>query len=123
MNFLTRYICLVLLYLAWDLLNFKVFARQLYGDFFRDGITNHKAASAVYLLYPLSIMYLTSLSPSSSTVQVVPPAFVLGVTTYGVYNMTNMATMRAWPVEIATWDTFAGTLVTTLVAIANHAWK
>lgn len=121
MNFFWRYIILVSVYIAWDTLNFKVLAKDLYNKQFKDGITNHVAAALVYTLYPLAVMYLTNLTDTWS--ETIPRAVVLGLTVYAVFNLTNMATLKDYGVDVTAWDTIAGTIITTAMASLNVVLK
>ena len=111
-----HYFLLVGIYVLWDTLNFTVLAKDLYASFYTEGISNWNAAAIVYTLYPLSIIYLTH---SPSLEETVTKALVLGLTGYGLYNLTNVATFKAWPIDLAMWDTYAGTFITTLIAMLH----
>lgn len=120
MNAILISVLLSCIYIALDLLNFKVLARKLYASFYTEGVTNFYAAATIYLLYPLVVMYLTKAATASSAVA---KGAVLGATGYGLYHLTNMATMARWPVGIAAYDTAWGVLVTMLMAYLYHKWQ
>ena len=63
-----------------------------------------------YLLYPLAIVGL-ALSPVPATRQVaVLRSAALGLTAYGVYDLTNLATLRGWSVPLTLVDMAWGTV-------------
>lgn len=111
---LQSWVLLSTMYVVLDLLNFKVLAPSLYNSFYKDGIVDHTAAAAIYLLYPVAIVYFTMAAKTPD--EVIRRGFVLGITTYGIYHLTNMATLRNWSGPVAAWDTFWGGVVTSVVA-------
>lgn len=119
MNFLLVAVLLSGIYVSLDLLNFKVLAREFYTSFYTQGVTNYYAAGAIYLLYPMAVMYLTQAFTVRSAAW---RGAVLGSTGYGLYHLTNMATMPRWPLGIAAYDTAWGVAVTALLAYLSHRW-
>ena len=121
---IVQYLVLLVVYAAWDTLMFTQIGKRAYSTYYSDGITRWWAAALVYLLYPLAIMYLTRDTFLKETVK---KAAVLGVTGYGLYHLTNLATLKTWPIDspattqgwpydMVLLDTFSGTVVTTLLA-------
>ena len=45
---------------------------------------------------------------------------VLGLCAYGTYDLTNLATLRDWPVMVAVVDILWGTVLCTLVAAGSY---
>lgn len=123
---IVQYLVLLAVYAAWDTAMFTMIGKHMYSTYYSNGITRWWAAALVYLLYPLAIMYLTR---DASLVETVKKAAVLGVTGYGLYHLTNLATLKTWPVEMPAtkhlkgWpydmvilDTVSGMVVTILMA-------
>lgn len=113
MNDFLLLLLLSIVYVSLDLVNFKLVANQLYASFYKDGVTNYYAAAVIYLLYPVAVVALTK---ASNTRDTLIKAVILGTTGYGLYHLTNMATMRTWPWDIALYDTLWGAGVTTVLA-------
>jgi uncharacterized membrane protein len=112
---------LVVLYVSLDLVNFKFLAPGLYTSFYKNGIVDYTAAGIIYALYPLSVMYLTNAATSNDVVR---RGFVLGVTVYGLYHLTSMATLLLdWSMPVAVWDTLWGGFVTAVIARAAFSMK
>ena len=75
-----------------------------------------------YLLYPLAIVGL-ALSPVPATRQVaVLRSAALGLTAYGVYDLTNLATLRGWSVPLTLVDMAWGTLATGVAGALAYRW-
>ena len=75
-----------------------------------------------YLLYPLAIVGL-ALSPVPATRQVaVLRSAALGLTAYGVYDLSNLATLRGWSVPLTLVDMAWGTLATGVAGALAYRW-
>ena len=75
-----------------------------------------------YLLYPLAIVAL-ALTPVPATRQVaVLRSAALGLTAYGVYDLTNLATLRGWSVPLTLVDLASGTVASAVAGGVAHAW-
>ena len=70
-------------------------------------------AALYYFGYPIAIVYL-ALMPAASLGQAALRSAVLGLTAFGVYDLTNLATLRGYTVAMTvvdmTWGTFATAL-------------
>lgn len=73
-------------------------------------------AILVYLLLGLGVAFFSART-GVDTVTTLGMGALLGLIVYGVYDMTNMATITNWPVQFAVVDIFWGTLATALVSV------
>ena len=85
--------------------------------------TNVPAAVSFYVLYTLGIMVFAT-APALrgggwSTALAMGAAF--GFFAYATYDLTNMATLKVWPVHLAALDIAWGTVVTAISATAGYA--
>lgn len=71
---------------------------------------NYGAAIAVYMFLALSvsIFVLPAAGESAGLGSVFIFGFLMGLFVYGVYDMTNMATLKTWPLQLALVDMFWG---------------
>jgi len=97
------------LWLGWLARDF--YQREL-GPLLTDAVRLVPAA-LYYLLYPAAIVYL-ALGPASTFGAAVLRSAVLGLTAFGVYDLTNLATLRGYSptmtvVDMA-WGGFASAL-------------
>lgn len=124
------YLVLLGVYGLWDWLMFTKLAKKHYAEWYTLGMTDFRAAAVIYVLYPLSIMYLTR---SPTWEQSVWKGAILGLTVYGIYHLTNKATLTQWPVPgtktsegwpwtITAIDTASGVAITTLLAGIHFLW-
>lgn len=68
-------------------------------------------AALFYVFYPLGLVFLALYMPPASMAEAVLRCAVVGLVAYGVYDLSNLATLRGWSVKIAVvdmlWGTFA----------------
>lgn len=98
-----------MIYFALDYGFFQLTGSLVYKGL---GIRRIVPATLVYAFYPVAIRILAVKRPFSY----VPP-MILGFTVYGVYNLTNYATLPEWPLHRIVVDTTWGTLVTAILAV------
>jgi uncharacterized membrane protein len=65
-------------------------------------------AALVYVLIPLALYYF-AIQPSKTDKDAVIKGSLLGLSMYGLYDLTNLATLKGWTTEMAIKDTLWGT--------------
>ncbi|MFN0185468.1 MAG: DUF2177 family protein [Aquabacterium sp.] len=78
------------------------------------------AAAIWYLGYPLALVLLALRPPPPSAVVAAGRGALVGAVAYGTYDLTNLATLVAWPAWLAALDVAFG--VTMSAAMATAAW-
>ncbi|MFZ3301732.1 MAG: DUF2177 family protein [Microgenomates group bacterium] len=84
-------------------------------------VLNIPAAILVYLFIPFGLVYLV-ISKHIGDVpntKIVLEAFVYGVCSYSVYDLTNLATLKNWSVPMVITDIIWGGVLCSLVTIAS----
>ena len=115
------YIVTAALFFAIDILWLGVIAKNFYkrhlGRFFRDRV-NWTAASIFYCLYILGIIIFAILPGMNfdSMVRTVILGMLYGLFTYATYDLTNLATLKDWPVKIVVVDILWGMVLCGLVS-------
>jgi uncharacterized membrane protein len=97
----------------------RFYASQLQG-LMRDNI-NFVAAGGFYLAYVAGIVFF-AVAPAlaeGSWRKAALSGVLLGLLAYGTYDMTNLATLRNWPVAMSFVDLAWGGVVTGLAALAG----
>ena len=92
--------------------------RQALGDILVDDIRKMPAI-AFYLMYPAGLV-LFAVMPgikSGSLGMAFVYGALFGLFTYGTYEFTNYATLRAWTLQITLIDLAYGVIVSGLVAV------
>ncbi|MDB5801618.1 MAG: hypothetical protein JWL63_2557 [Rhodocyclales bacterium] len=81
-------------------------------------------AALFYLFYPLGLVFLALNVPLRSTAEAVLRCAVVGLVAYGVYDLSNLATLRDWSVKVCVvdmvWGTFASGLAGLLAFKASR---
>ena len=88
------------------------YASQL-GHLMRENV-NFGIAALFYLFFSAAIVYLASYNgfkANSATIALIAGA-VLGLAAYGTYDITNMATLKDWPIQMSLVDMVWGTVIT-----------
>lgn len=100
-----------------------VIAEDLYrlqmGSLMADSV---RAIPAVlfYLLYPIAVVYLALWNQPTGWLDAALRSAVLGLAAYGAYDLTNMAIVRGWPVQLSLIDWTWGCVITTLAGSAGY---
>lgn len=74
-----------------------------------------------YVAYPAALVALALFPAGQPFGQQVLRAALVGLVAYGVYDLTNLATLRHWPLRLALVDMAWGTFASTLAGAAA-AW-
>jgi uncharacterized membrane protein len=123
-KYLVAYVAAAVVMIAIDLVWLGVIAKPIY----RDGIghlmadsPNIPAAVLFYLLFPVGLMIFAVLPNAASPewTKTLIAGALFGLFTYATYDLTNLATLKGWPVGLAVLDTAWGTLVSAVSAAAG----
>ena len=122
---LLAYLLTSVVFFAIDLTWLGVIAKNLYrkylGGFLSDTV-NWKAAFVFYALFIVGI-FIFSILPAvekNSFSHAVIMGALFGFFTYATYDLTNLATLKNWPLTIVYIDIIWGTILTGLVAAAGY---
>lgn len=111
--------------LALDIVWLSTMAERLYrpqlgellADDFRLG-----PAMAFYALYLFGVVYFVVLRAlnEGGWKKAALDGALLGLVAYGVYDLTNQATLRHWPVLVTSLDLVWGSFLTAVSAVAGY---
>ena len=76
-------------------------------------------AILVYVLMPFAVTYFAILQSKSITDAGVKGA-LLGLTIFGVYDLTNLATLDGWTIEMAIRDILWGIIMFTITSVVGY---
>lgn len=83
---------------------------------------NWMAALVFYVIFIVGVLYFV-IAPSlvdRDMVQLVIRAMLFGFITYATYDLTNLATVRDWPITITIIDLIWGTTLSTSVSVISY---
>jgi uncharacterized membrane protein len=119
------YAATLIVFLGLDFLWLGIVARGFYssqlGSLMRDNV-NFAAAGGFYLVYVAGIVYF-AIAPAltdGSWQRAAVNGVLLGLLAYGTYDMTNLATLRNWPLAMSMVDMGWGGLLTGTSAVLGY---
>jgi uncharacterized membrane protein len=119
--YLKLYLLTIPVFFAIDLLWLGVVAKNFYQDKLAHLLSpevNWPAALLFYFMYIVGII-LFAVKPGLEAGSLAKAALwgaLFGFFTYATYDLTNLATLRQWPIKVVVVDVLWGTLLCTLVA-------
>ena len=126
MSWIAAYIASAVSFLALDALWLGVVAQKLYQREFGPMLLekpNMAAAVAFYALYLVGIVFF-AVKPAieaGSWSRAVLNGALFGLIAYATYDLTNLATLKGFPVRVVAPDLIWGAVVTTAAALAGYA--
>lgn len=124
MNMIRNYIIVLIVFFAIDIIWLGFVAKDLYrkhlGHLMRDK-TNWPAAVLFYMLYIGGLIFFV-LNPAlekNSYMYALLVGGLYGFITYSTYDMTNLATLKDWPLTITIIDIGWGTVLNALTAMVS----
>ncbi|MBW2451794.1 MAG: DUF2177 family protein [Deltaproteobacteria bacterium] len=123
--YLKLYVLTVPIFFAIDLLWLGVIAKDLYQKNLQHLLSpdvNWPAAFAFYFMYIAGII-LFAVKPALADQSVGKAALwgaLFGFFTYATYDLTNLDTLRDWPIKVVFIDISWGVVLCTLVASASY---
>ena len=125
MKLAITYIAMLAVFLIVDLTWLGLIAKDFYrssiGHLMGDGF-NIPAAIVFYLIYIAGIM-MFAVNPAVDSGDWTRAAFLgaaVGFFCYATYDLTNMATLKDWPLGITIADIAWGTVLTAIVATSGY---
>ncbi len=121
---LLSYLLTALFFFAIDMVWLGLIAKNLYrkylGGFLSDTV-NWKAAIIFYLIFIVGI-FIFAILPAvekASLGKAILLGALFGFFTYATYDLTNLATLKNWPLTIVFIDMAWGALLTAMVSTAG----
>jgi uncharacterized membrane protein len=107
--------------MAWLGFIAKNMYRKYLGSFLSDTV-NWTAAIIFYLLFIVGIFYFAILPAveKNSLTKAVLNGALFGFFTYATYDLTNLATLKNWPLQIVFIDIIWGSVLTGLVSTSGY---
>ena len=116
-RFALAYVVVLMVVVALDAIWLGFLARDLYrremGGLMSDSVRVVPVA-LFYLLYPLALVYLVLFGAPAAWGEALLRSAVLGLAAYGAYDLTNMAVVRGWSVQLGLVDWAWGAIAATV---------
>lgn len=125
MDFLKAYLVSFVIFLVIDAVWLTLVAPKFYksqiGHLMSD-TPNLIAALIFYLIFIFGIVYFV-LQPALETrdfTKLIISAVLFGFITYATYDLTNLATLKDWPIKVTIVDLIWGTSLSSIVSILAY---
>ncbi len=118
------YLLTFIVFLIVDLFWLGIVAKNLYqkylGGFLTDRV-NWTAAIIFYLIYVvgISIFAIYPAVNKGSVLNAILMGALFGICTYATYDLTNLATLKGWPLPIVFIDIFWGAVLSAIVSFSG----
>lgn len=123
MKYLAVYVAILLSFLVLDMLWLRVIATGWYEQglgHLMAATPNLIAAGVFYLLFPLGLLIFAVLpAESESLIKAVAMGALFGFFAYATYDLSNLATLKAWPVGLTLLDMAWGSILSGICAGAG----
>ena len=121
---LISYLLTFIVFLMIDMLWLGVLAKNIYqkylGSFLTDNV-NWTAAIIFYMIFVVGIS-IFSIYPAvnkGSVYHAILMGALFGFFTYATYDLTNLATLKGWPLPIVIIDIIWGSVLSALVSLSG----
>jgi uncharacterized membrane protein len=119
MDFFIQVLVTLLIFTLVDLVWLVRVAPKLYrkyiGHLMSDRV-NIAAAALFYVVFIVGLVYFVIGPNINDPLTAFLSGAMFGVVTYATYDLTNLATLKAWPITITVIDLIWGTLVTAVTS-------
>lgn len=118
------YLLTTIVFFILDMLWLGLIAKDLYNKYlinFLNDKVNWTAAILFYLLFIIGIFYfciLPAIEKDSISKAIIGGAF-FGIITYATYDLTNLATLKNWPLPIVFIDIIWGMVLTMIISVSG----
>ena len=123
-SILISYLLTFIVFLMIDMLWLGLIAKTIYqkylGNFLSDNV-NWTAAIIFYLIYVvgISIFAIYPAINKGSVSHAVLMGALFGFFTYATYDLTNLATLKGWPLPIVIIDIIWGSVLSAIVGLSG----
>ena len=118
------YLLTLIVFLIVDMFWLGIIAKNLYkkylGGFLTDKV-NWTAALIFYLIYVvgISIFAIYPAVNKGSVFNAILMGALFGIFTYATYDLTNLATLKGWPLQIVFIDILWGAFLSAIVSFSG----
>ncbi|MBC1538849.1 DUF2177 family protein [Listeria seeligeri] len=120
-QFMKLFFTSAVVFLIFDLFWLLVVSKKMYEHFIGDLMGDVRIFPAVifYVIYVIGVTFFVLIpgSEKGSIGYVILAGALFGLICYATYDLTNLATLKDWPVAMTVIDLIWGTAVTTVTSV------
>ncbi|WP_270998650.1 DUF2177 family protein [Listeria seeligeri] len=120
-QFMKLFFTSAVVFLIFDLFWLLVVSKKMYEHFIGDLMGNVRIFPAVifYVIYVIGVTFFVLIpgTEKGSIGYVILAGALFGLICYATYDLTNLATLKDWPVAMTVIDLVWGTAVTTVTSV------
>jgi len=125
MEFLKSYLIAFVIFLLVDIIWLSVVASKFYKKhlgYLMKEKPNYIAALVFYLVYIAGLVYLVILPAIQSGVitDAILGGLVFGFVAYATYDLTNLATIKEWPMLVTVVDLAWGSSLSIIISLGTY---
>jgi uncharacterized membrane protein len=125
LNIFLLFLITLVTFLIIDLIWLGLVARKFYREqigFIMAPKVNWPAAVIFYLLYIVGLLYFVTYPAimRESTAYALYSGALFGLICYATYDLTNLATLKNWPLRVTLVDLVWGTVLSTLLSLVGY---
>jgi uncharacterized membrane protein len=130
MNFFLLFLIAFVVFFLIDMVWLGLIAKNIYSKYLgylMSPKVNWLAAIIFYVLFIIGLVYFViqpGVLNEASVGSVAFSGMLFGLITYATYDLTNLATLKDWPIKITIidllWGTFLGTAVSTITFLIGR---
>lgn len=119
--FVITFVIFMLIDLVWLGVVAKNFYRQQLGFIMTDDV-NWVAAIVFYIVFIVGALYFVIVPAieKGSWTYALTSGMIYGFVTYATYDLTNLATLKDWPLKITIIDLIWGTSLSTMTSVFSY---
>lgn len=125
MSYVKMYIIAFIIFLAIDAIWLGLVAPKFYKSQIGHLMSekpNFIAALVFYLLFIVGVVYFV-VAPgieAQSISKILVAGALFGFMTYATYDLTNLATLKDWPIQVTIIDLIWGTSLSTVIGVGTY---
>lgn len=125
MKYIFLYILTFAVFLAIDFIWLGYIAKNLYAEKIGHLLTENPnlfAAGIFYLLFIVGVLVFAVMPgyEARSILKTILLGSLFGLLSYATYDLTNLATLKDWPISVTIIDLIWGTSISTVTAVAGY---
>lgn len=125
MNYIKMYVIAFIIFLVIDAIWLGLVAPKFYKSQIGHLMSerpNFIAAGVFYLVFIIGVVYFV-VNPAieaQSLTKALVAGMLFGFITYATYDLTNLATLKDWPITVTIVDLLWGTSLSTIMGVSTY---